>query len=87
MSNLEQIGVLAGAALPLFNIPLIFKLLTRKSSKDYSLIWVIGCWVCAVLMFPAAITGDDIAFKVFCTVNIVLFSIVTFLVIKYRNGT
>ncbi len=86
MTTFEQIGILAGAALPLFNIPLIMKLLTRKSSKDYSMVWVIGCWACAILMFPAAIMGDDIAFKVFCTVNVVLFSIVTFLVIKYRNG-
>jgi len=86
MSSIEQIAVLASAVLPLFNIPLIIKLWARKSSKDYSLVWVLGCWICTILMFPAAITGDDLAFKVFVTVNIVLFSIVTFLVIKYRNG-
>lgn len=86
MSNIQQVGVIASAVLPLFNIPLIVKLLTRKSSKDFSLVWVLGCWTCTVLMLPAALTSNDLAFKVFVTVNIVLFSIVTFLVIKYRNG-
>jgi len=86
MSNIEQVGVIASAVLPLFNIPLIIKLVTRKSSKDYSLVWVLGCWICTVLMFPAAIISRDLAFKVFVIVNIVLFSIVTFLVIRYRKG-
>lgn len=86
MSNIEQVGVIASAVLPLFNIPLIIKLITRKSSKDFSLLWALGCWICAVLMFPAAMISHDLAFKVFAMVNLVLFSIVTFLVIKYRKG-
>ncbi|MBI4971834.1 MAG: hypothetical protein HZC17_08405 [Candidatus Omnitrophica bacterium] len=86
MSNIQQIGVIASAVLPLFNIPLIIKLVSRKSSRDFSLVWVLGCWACTILMFPAAMVSQDLAFKVFVTVNVVLFSIVTFLVVRYRNG-
>ena len=87
MSNIEQIGVVASAVLPLFNIPLIIRLIVRKSSKDHSLVWAVGCWICTILMIPTAYVSSDLAFKVFITANTVLFSIVTFLVIKYRKGT
>ena len=39
---IETLGVIAGIALPLFNIPLILKIIKRKSSQDISLTWVIG---------------------------------------------
>ncbi|MBI4397497.1 MAG: hypothetical protein HY586_00045 [Candidatus Omnitrophica bacterium] len=86
MSNWEQIAVVAGAVLPIFNIPLIIKLWKRKSAKDFSLVWVLGCWVCILLMAPAAITGEDMAFKVFEIMNLIFFSGVAFLVVKYHRS-
>ena len=84
---IEKIGMIAGVALPLFNIPMIFHLIKRKSSRDLSLTWVLGVWVCSVLMTPQAVLSQDIAFKAYGIVNIVFFSIVTFFVLKYRSGS
>ena len=81
----EKIGVVSGIALPLFNIPLIYKLIQRKSSKDLSLTWALGVWVCIVLMTPQALRSVDLAFRLYGIVNIIFFSIVVFFVLKYRK--
>ncbi len=83
---IEKIGIVAGVALPLFNIPLIFHLLKRKRSDDFSLSWAIGVWVCIILMTPQALRSADIAFRAFGVVNVIFFSGVAFLIIKYRFG-
>ena len=86
MTNwIQKIGMVSGIALPLFNIPLIVKLIKRKSSKDFSLSWAVGVWVCIVLMTPQALRSEDIAFKAYGIVNIIFFSIVVFFVLKYRK--
>ena len=85
MTRIQQIGILASVVLPLFNIPLIVKLIKRKSSKDFSLVWVLGVWGCAVLMLPAALISPDITFKAFGITNVVLFSLVTWLVVRYHR--
>lgn len=77
--------MVAGVALPLFNIPLIIRLVRRKSSEDLSLSWAVGVWVCIVLMTPQALRSSDIAFRAYGIVNILFFSVVTFLVVKYRS--
>ena len=82
---IETIGIAAGVALPLFNIPLIRRLLRRKSSEDFSLSWAIGVWVCIVLMTPQALLSSDAAFRAYGVVNILFFSVVAFLVVKYRR--
>jgi uncharacterized protein with PQ loop repeat len=82
--TVENVGTVAGIALPLFNIPLILKLLRTKSSNDFSLSWAVGVWVCIVLMTPQALRSTDIAFKAFGVVNIFFFSIVAFLIVKYH---
>jgi len=46
---MKSIGMVASLTLPLFNIPLIYKIKKTKSSKDLSLIWAIGVWFCIVL--------------------------------------
>ena len=84
-SWIQKIGMLSAIALPLFNIPLIFRLWRRKSSKDFSLSWAIGVWVCILLMTPQALNSSDAAFKAFGIVNILFFSIVAFLVVRYRH--
>lgn len=82
--TIEKIGMVAGVALPLFNIPLIMKLIKTKSSKDFSLSWAIGVWVCIILMTPQALRSNDIAFRAFGAVNILFFSVVAFLIVKYH---
>lgn len=79
------IGMVAGIALPLFNIPLIIHLVKRKSSGDISLSWAVGVWVCIVLMTPQALRSTDTTFRVFGIVNIIFFSVVAFFVLKYRT--
>ena len=81
----EKIGVFSGTILPIFNIPLIARIVKRKSSDDLSLSWAIGVWVCIVLMTPQALKSNDLAFKMFGVSNIIFFSLVVFFVLKYRS--
>jgi uncharacterized protein with PQ loop repeat len=81
---IEQVGLVAGVALPLFNIPLIARLIKRKRSDDLSLSWAVGVWVCILLMTPQALRSSDIAFRYFGLMNIAFFSFVVFFVLKYR---
>ena len=82
---IQKIGVVAGISLPFFNIPLIVRLIKIKNSKDLSLTWAIGVWICIVLMTPAALRSEDPAFRLYGIVNIIFFSIVVFFVLKYRK--
>ncbi|OGW83945.1 MAG: hypothetical protein A3C47_00760 [Omnitrophica bacterium RIFCSPHIGHO2_02_FULL_51_18] len=81
----EKIGIVSSVALPLFNIPLIFRLVKRKSAEDFSVAWAVGVWVCIILMTPQALRSEDIAFRAFGVVNILFFSVVVFLIVKYRS--
>jgi len=81
---LSEIGLLASFALPLFNLPLIFRMMKRQSSEDISLIWVLGVWICILLMTPVALTSKDLAFRVFGVMNIAFFTAVVFFTLKYR---
>lgn len=82
---IEKIGVISAIALPLFNIPLMLRLVRRKSSNDFSLVWALGVWACIVLMTPQAVRSTDAAFRVFGVFNLIFFSAVTFLILKYRH--
>ena len=79
-----KLGILASFVLPLFNIPLILRIVKRKSSDDISVIWVVGVWICILFMTPAALTSTDIAFRVFGVMNIIFFTAVLFFTLKYR---
>lgn len=81
---IEQVGLVAGVVLPLFNIPLIARLIKRKRSDDLSLSWAVGVWVCIVLMTPQALRSSDVAFRYFGLMNVLFFSFVVFFVFKYR---
>ena len=82
---IQIIGVIAGVVLPLFNIPLILRLIRRKSAEDFSISWAVGVWVCILLMTPQALRSQDLAFRAYGIVNIIFFSAVVFLVLKYRG--
>ncbi|MFT5387569.1 MAG: hypothetical protein ACI9F2_000645 [Lysobacterales bacterium] len=78
-------GLIGGVLLPLFNIPLIVRIIKRKSSDDLSLVWVIGVWVCVVLMTPAGFTSEDIVWRIYSYFNITLFTGVMVATLKYRR--
>ena len=78
-------GLVGSVALPLFNIPLIMRIVHRKSSQDVSLSWVIGVWVCIVLMAPAGLGSTDIVWRTYTIINFFLFSAVVVTVLKYRK--
>jgi uncharacterized protein with PQ loop repeat len=82
----QTIGLIAAITLPLWNIPLILKIIKRKSSRDISLSWALGVWVCILLMAPSGFISVDIVWKTFNIVNVVLFTAVVVVVVKYRNG-
>ncbi len=82
---IEKVGMISGIALPLFNIPLIVKIIKRKSARDFSLSWAVGVWVCIVLMTPQALRSTDMAFRAYGIVNIIFFSFVLFFILKYRS--
>ena len=83
---ITQVGFIAAVVLPFWNIPLIIKIVKRKSSKDISLSWALGVWVCIIFMFPSGIVSNDLTWKAFNIVNLVLFSGVVFTIFKYRKG-
>lgn len=85
MSLFQKIGLIASICLPLWNIPLIRKILKRKSSKDLSLTWVVGVWVCSLLIVPSGFLSGDIILKTFSVVNIILFTGVLIVALKYRK--
>ncbi|MDP3919271.1 MAG: hypothetical protein Q8R76_00470 [Candidatus Omnitrophota bacterium] len=80
-----NLGLIASFLLPLFNVPLIMKIIKRKSSGDLSLVWVIGVWSCLALMLPQALISTDFVFRIFGIMNMLLFSVVLIVVLKYRH--
>lgn len=80
-----RIGIFASILLPLWNIPLIVRIIRRKSSDDLSMAWAFGVWVCMTLMVPAALISPDVVFRIFAVVNWTFFSLVVLVAWKYRR--
>lgn len=78
-------GMFAAIVLPLWNIPLIVKIIKRRSSRDLSLSWALGVWVCNLIMAPSAFLSTDPVWRTFYTINLVMFSGVVVVTLKYRN--
>lgn len=85
MKTLYQISFWAGTLLPLFNIPLILRIIKRKSADDISLVWLFGVWFCILLMTPAAVISQDIGFRAFGWMNVIFFTGVVVVTIKYHH--
>ena len=81
---IEKIGLISAIILPLWNIPLIVRIIKRKSSSDISTAWAVGVLVCLFGMFPSAMIAGDLVFKVFSVGNLLIFSIVVIQVLRYR---
>ncbi len=84
MDWIQPLGMIAGITLPLFNLPLMIRIWKRRSSKDISLVWVIGVYLCILLMIPSAMVSKDLVFRYFSIMNVILFTGVVYMVIYYR---
>lgn len=82
---MEMISLIASIVLPLFNIPLIIRVIRRKSSSDISLTWAWGVWICLLLMAPSGFTSIDLVWKTFNICNLILFTAVVVTVTIYRK--
>jgi uncharacterized protein with PQ loop repeat len=82
---MEMISLIASVVLPLFNIPLIIRVIRRKSSSDISLTWAWGVWICLLLMAPSGFTSTDLVWKTFNICNLILFTVVVIIVTLYRK--
>lgn len=78
------LGIAASIAMPLFNIPLVIKIIRRKSSRDLSLLWTFGVWICILGILPSSLMSADIVFRIFGIVNLVMFTAVVVTVMRYR---
>jgi hypothetical protein len=81
---LETFGWIGAVALPLWNIPLIVRIETRKSSKDISLSWTLGVMSCLLLMLPSGLKSPDSIYRMFAVANALFFAGVTIQVLRYR---
>lgn len=81
---IKLLGLVAALILPLWNIPLILRIIQRKSSRDLSLWWTFGVWAALLLMLPSALVSDDFVFKVFNIANLAIFTVVVAIVVRYR---
>lgn len=87
--NLESaakiLGLLGASLMPICNIPLIFRIVKRKSSEDISLGWVFGVETCVLAMLPSSLLSADPVLKLFGVTNSVFFSVVTLVVWMHRK--
>ena len=81
----ETIGLYAGIMLPLWDIPLIVRILRRRSAADISLWWAWGIWLSSVLMAPSAFVAHNPIAIGFNIVNVLTLSVVLFVVVKYQG--
>ena len=81
----QTLGLVAAIILPFWNIPLIVRIVKRKSSRDISLFWALGVWVCLILMAPSAFVSPDVVWRTFNIINIFLFTAVVAVTLFYRK--
>ena len=80
----KTIALISAIVLPLWNIPLIVRVIRRKSSTDMSISWVLGVWTCFLFMSPEAFRSPDIVWRAFNIANMILFTAVVVVVLRYR---
>ena len=82
---IDKIALVASIVMPLWNIPLIIRIIKRRSSNDISTAWAIGIWACLLAMFPSGLRSDFLVWKVFAIANLSMFSIVLLVTILFHN--
>ena len=81
---INTLGMVSAVLMPFFDIPLIWRIVQRKSSEDISLVWTFGIWICILGMLPASLISVDPIMKAFAIVNTVLFTAVVVAVLFYH---
>jgi hypothetical protein len=84
MKVIQTIGMLSGLIMPVFNVPLIMRIVHRRSSGDISLIWVIGVWICVMAMLPASLQSSDPVLFLFGIANFLFFTAVSLTVLYFH---
>ncbi len=79
---MKTLGLVSAVVLPFFNIPLIVRIIRRRSSQDISLVWAIGVWVCIIGMLPASLSSTDRIMVVYSIINTAFFT-ATLVVVLY----
>ena len=82
---MQQIALVAAVVLPLWNIPLIARIIKRKSSEDVSIYWALGVWTCLLLMVPSGLASSDAVWRVFSIANFIMFTAVVAAVLAYHK--
>ena len=82
---IDTLALIASVALPLWNIPLILRIIKRRSSDDISIWWAIGVWLCLLAILPSGLNSDYLVWKVFSIANLSLFSFVVFVTFLFHN--
>ncbi len=73
-SLIQTIGMISGIVMPFFNIPLILRIVRRRSSEDISLVWAVGAWICVMGMVPQSLRLPDPVLMTFGIVNGLFFT-------------
>jgi hypothetical protein len=81
---IKILGMVSAVAMPFFDIPLIARIIRRKSSQDISLVWTVGIYVCILGMLPSSLVSSDPILAAFGMVNTVLFTAVVVAVFYYH---
>ncbi|HEX9453002.1 MAG TPA: hypothetical protein VGA27_01550 [Candidatus Binatia bacterium] len=71
---IQTVGMISGVIMPCFNIPLIVRIIRRRSSEDISLVWVVGAWICVMGMVPQSLQPPDSVLMTFGNVNGLFFT-------------
>jgi uncharacterized protein with PQ loop repeat len=83
--TIEIVGIISAVAMPLCNLPLILRIVKRKSSADISPAWVTGVWICVMGMLPSTLVSNEPVMRVYGIANAILFSGVFFTVLKFQK--
>jgi threonine/homoserine efflux transporter RhtA len=71
---IQTVGMISGIIMPFLNIPLIVRIIRRRSSEDISLVWVVGAWICVMGMVPQSLQSPDSVLMAFGIVNGLFFT-------------
>ena len=82
---IELLGLIGAIILPFWNIPMIITIGKRRSSKDISLAWTWGIFICLVIMLPAGLRSPDPTFRIFSVLNVLFFAGVVVQVLRFRR--
>jgi uncharacterized protein with PQ loop repeat len=81
---IQTLGMVSGIIMPFFNIPLIVRIIRRRSSEDISLVWVIGAWICVIGMLPQSLQSTEPVLLAFGIVNGLFFTAVLLTVLYFH---